>query len=84
MVIQSRMTPAQCRMARAALDWNASNLAASAGVGVATINRFERGGIVTTTQDTVSKLRTALETAGVVFVEPNGLGPGVRLRERGE
>ena len=33
---------------------------------------------------TLDKLRDALETAGVHFVDPNGLGPGVRLREPGE
>jgi len=53
-------------MARAALDWNALELAKSAGVGVATVNRFERGGVVTTGEN-VAKLRTALEAAGVVF-----------------
>ncbi len=68
-------------MARAALDWNASTLAASAGVGVATVNRFERGGVVSTTPDTVTKLRTALESAGVEFIAENGGGPGVRLRK---
>ncbi len=68
-------------MARAALDWNASNLAASAGVGVATVNRFERGGVVTTTLVTVSKLQRALEDAGVIFIAENGDGPGVRLRK---
>ena len=33
---------------------------------------------------TLEKIRDALEAAGVVFVDPNGLGPGVRLREPGE
>ncbi|MGY0782107.1 helix-turn-helix domain-containing protein [Azospirillum argentinense] len=81
------MTPAQCRMARAALEWNASQLAASAGVGVATVNRFERGGVVTT-EETVTKLRAALEGAGVEFI-PEGPyqgegGPGARVRTRGD
>nr|WP_040849912.1 helix-turn-helix transcriptional regulator [Nitrospirillum amazonense] len=67
-------------MARAALDWNASQLAASAGVGVATVNRFERGG-VETTPETLAKLRTALEAAGVEFIPENGGGAGVRLRK---
>ena len=68
-------------MARAALEWNASQLAAAAGVGVATVNRFERGGIVSTTEETVIKLRSALELAGVVFIPENGEGVGVRLRK---
>ena len=70
-------------MARAALEWNASQLAESAGVGVATVNRFERGGVVTT-EETVTKLRAALEGAGVEFI-PEGSyqgdgGAGARLR----
>ena len=31
---------------------------------------------------TVDRLRTALEQAGVEFIEENGGGPGVRLRKR--
>jgi hypothetical protein len=30
---------------------------------------------------TVAAIRTALEAAGVIFVEENGEGPGVRLRK---
>lgn len=67
-------------MARAALDWNASRLASAAGIGVATVNRFEKGS-VETAASTVAKLRTALESAGVIFIEQNGEGPGVRLRK---
>jgi len=33
---------------------------------------------------TLDKLRDALEAAGVVFVDSNGHGPGVRFREPGE
>jgi predicted transcriptional regulator len=73
------MTPTQCRMARAALDWSTTDLARAAEVGPATVNRFETG------QDarisTVEKLRTALEAAGVVFIAENGGGAGVRFRE---
>jgi hypothetical protein len=32
--------------------------------------------------ETGSKIRLALETAGVEFLDENGGGPGVRLRER--
>ncbi|WP_247896388.1 helix-turn-helix domain-containing protein [Azospirillum argentinense] len=72
-------------MARAALEWNASQLAAAAGVGVATVNRFERGGVVTT-EETVTKLRVALEEAGVEFIPAGPYqgdgGAGARLRTR--
>lgn len=66
-------------MARAALNWSTQELATKAGVGVNTVNRFEAG------QDarvsSVDKMRAALEAAGVIFVEENGEGPGVRLRK---
>jgi transcriptional regulator with XRE-family HTH domain len=73
------MTPTQCRMARAALNWSTTDLARAANVGPATVNRFETG------QDsrisTVEKLRAALEAAGVAFIAENGGGVGVRFRE---
>ena len=70
----------QCRMARAALGWSAQELATKAGVGLNTVNRFESDacrprGV------TLEALRGALESAGVIFVEENGEGPGVRLRK---
>lgn len=67
-------------MARAALNWSTADLAARAGVGVNTVNRFESG------QDarvsSVDKMQTVLTAAGVQFVD-NGTvstGPGVALR----
>ena len=77
---QPEMTGEQCRMARAALGWNAQKLATKAGVGHNTVNRCESGacrprGV------TLEALRGALEAAGVIFVEENGEGPGVRLRK---
>lgn len=75
------MTPAQLRMARSALKIGVRELAEMAGVTTATITRFEneRGGLNTVTEQ---KLETALTTAGVVFIDQNGGGPGVRLRDR--
>ena len=32
--------------------------------------------------DTAAKIVAALELAGVIFVEENGEGPGVRLRKK--
>ncbi|RCS25945.1 transcriptional regulator [Phyllobacterium salinisoli] len=66
-------------MARAALTWSTHDLAKAADVGANTVNRFETG------QDarvsSVQKMRQAMEAAGVIFVEENGEGPGVRLRK---
>jgi transcriptional regulator with XRE-family HTH domain len=36
------MTPAQCRAARALLNWSQDSLAAASGVSVSTIRNFER------------------------------------------
>lgn len=76
------MTPAQCRMARAALGLGVRDLAAVAQVGVATVSRFEAGGGAQVR--TVDAIRTAFEARGVTFVGPDemspGGGPGVRVR----
>lgn len=74
------MTPAQLRMARSALKIGVRDLAEMAGVTTATITRFEneRGGLNAVTEQ---KLETALIAAGVIFIDQNGDGPGVRLRK---
>ena len=71
------MTPTQCRMARAALEWRTTDLARAANVGANTVNRFETGRDARIS--TVEKLRSALEAAGVVFIAENGGGAGVRF-----
>jgi transcriptional regulator with XRE-family HTH domain len=73
----------QCKMARAALGWNAAALAKAANVGVATVNRFEAGA-ATPIPATLSAIRSALEAAGVEFIPENGGGAGVRLRKKGQ
>ena len=73
------MTPAQCRMARAALELGVRDLATLADVAPSTITRLERGeGLYPRTIDAI---RIALEAAGVEFIAENGCGPGVRLRK---
>ncbi|WP_288081784.1 helix-turn-helix transcriptional regulator [Shinella sp.] len=75
------MDSSQLRMARAGLKIGVRDLAVMAGVTTATITRFEneRGGLNAVTQ---SKLKAALEAAGIIFIDQNGNGPGVRLRDR--
>lgn len=70
-------------MASAALKIGIRDLAEMADVTTATITRFEneRGGLNTVAQ---AKLKAALEAAGVLFIDQNGNGPGVRLRDRQE
>jgi len=74
------MTPIQLRMARAAVGWGVRELAEKAGVTANTVTRIENGSDAR--QSTIDRLRQALEAAGVVFIDENGGGPGVRLRNR--
>ena len=75
------LTPTQCRMARAGLNWSNADLARAAGVGVNTVSRFEQGGDVR--QSSVLALKGALEQAGAVFLSEGEVSlagaPGVRL-----
>lgn len=69
-------------MARAALKLSATDLAGLAGVGYATVARFETAKSV---QDaSIAAMQAALEAAGVEFIPAGGAsgdgGPGVRLR----
>ena len=72
------MTPEQCRAARALLAISQDDLAASSGVAKATIAAYELGQRKPYAS-TMQKLIATLEASGVVFLEGNGDGPGVRL-----
>jgi transcriptional regulator with XRE-family HTH domain len=73
--------PAQCRAARALLDLNQDELAKAAGLGHATLKRFERG-VHMLINNNMAALIRALEEAGVEFIaRTKTKGPGVRLRE---
>jgi transcriptional regulator with XRE-family HTH domain len=55
-------------------------LAKEAGVTANTVTRIENG--ADAKQSTMDRLRQALESAGIEFIDENGGGPGVRLRKR--
>ena len=55
-------------------------LARAAGVGESTVIDFERQRREVADRS-VAAIRSALETAGVEFIEENGGGAGVRLRK---
>lgn len=67
-------------MARAALDWSLVDLAKASGVHRNTVSNFETGKFAGSA-DSLDAIRSALEAAGVVFIEENGGGAGVRLRK---
>ncbi len=68
-------------MARGALKLSVRGLADIANISHDTIVRFERGDDLK--QSTVDKIRSALEKAGVEFIDENGGGVGVRLKKPG-
>jgi DNA-binding XRE family transcriptional regulator len=77
------LSSAQIRAARALLRWSAADLARHSALGVNTIRRAEvaeEGTSLTLANDLA--IRRALEAAGVVFIDENGGGVGVRLRAR--
>jgi transcriptional regulator with XRE-family HTH domain len=72
----------QIKAARALLAWSQERLADAAGVSIPTIKRLEaQDGPLGGRNETGSKIRSALESAGVEFLDDNGGGPGVRLRK---
>jgi len=78
----SPLTSAQIRAARALIRWSAADLAKASSVGATTIRRAElTAGETSMTAPNNSAIRRALEDAGVEFIDANGGGPGVRLRE---
>src|SRR5262245_8929799 len=75
------LSSAQLRAARALLRWSAEDLARSTTVSLSTIRRAELAeGEPSMTIANNLALRSALEAAGVEFIDENGGGPGVRLR----
>jgi len=70
------ITPAQCRAARALLNWSQSDLAERAGVTLATVQNFELERH-SPYQRTLDRIVRTFADAGVEFT--NGDAPGVRL-----
>jgi len=76
------LTSAQIRAGRALLRWTADDLAREAALGRNTILRAEVADHQTSlTVANDLAVRRALEAAGVEFIDGNGGGPGVRLRD---
>ena len=69
----------QVRMGRAAVGWGVRELAEKANVTPNTVSRIENGGDALAS--TLDRIRAALEGAGVIFIDEDEEGPGVRLRK---
>lgn len=73
------ITGAQCRAARALVEWTREKLANNSNVDALVIERFERK-IDLPGDDVRNALQTVLENAGALFIDENGGGVGVRLK----
>jgi transcriptional regulator with XRE-family HTH domain len=79
------ITSEQVRAARALLRWEQKALAEASSVSLPSIKRLEaQKGLLGAQPRTIAAIRAALEAAGIIFIDQNGNGPGVRLRERQE
>ena len=75
----------QIRGARAILRLSQADLAEAASVSLETIKRLEAmQGELKVRLDTLTRIKDALERAGVEFIPENGGGAGVRLAKRGK
>jgi transcriptional regulator with XRE-family HTH domain len=74
------MLPIQCKLARTALGWGVRDLARKADKSPTTVAKLERGKDMRA--ETIAEIRRTFEKAGVVFIDANGGGPGVRLKRK--
>ncbi len=75
------ITTEQIRGARAMLRWSAKQLSERSGVSLPTVQRMEgERGPLRSSAGNVLKVQRALEDAGVIFIDADEEGPGVRLR----
>src|SRR5260370_22049724 len=74
------VTPAQCRGARAMLEWSRVKLAEEAGLAERTVIDFERGARAPHANN-LAAIQRALEAARVEFIAENGCRPGGRMKK---
>jgi transcriptional regulator with XRE-family HTH domain len=75
--------PGQIKAARGLLNLSQRELAKIAAVHVATIRRVEAAAEIRGAAETLWKIQTALETAGIEFIPADEMkGSGVRRRSR--
>ena len=69
----------QCKAARALIGWSRRELAEASQVAERTLIDFERRAR-SPQRRTLYDIRRALEDAGVIFIDADEEGPGVRLK----
>jgi transcriptional regulator with XRE-family HTH domain len=76
------VTIEQLRAARGLLGWSQSELAARARLSLPTVKRLEGGFGPRVSDEARKKLQSAIEAAGIEFINENGGGAGVRFRAK--
>ena len=76
------ISAAQLRAGRHLLGMSQAEIAQATGLSLPTVKRAESDRDVSVSAEAVAAIRAALEAAGVLFIDQNGHGPGVRLRDR--
>ena len=79
--IVRRVDSGTVQSCRGSVGWSQQVLAKQARVGIVTVHQLEAG-LSHPRNATLEVIRHAFEAAGVQFIDENGGGPGVRLRER--
>jgi transcriptional regulator with XRE-family HTH domain len=74
------ISAAQVKAARELLGWSQIKLMLASGIDGGAIRRFETGKRFPPRSVGIA-LSRALKSAGVIFIEENGEGPGVRLKK---
>ena len=75
------LVAAQIRAARALIRWSAQKLADESGVSWTTIQRMESAADVPSAMArNLKSIQDTLEDVGVIFIDADDEGPGVRLK----
>ncbi|MCJ2136387.1 helix-turn-helix transcriptional regulator [Methylobacterium sp. J-026] len=72
------ISSAQCRAARALLNWTQDDLSKATGLSSVTIRAFEKGGEMR--ESNRNLLRLSFEKAGLILIDADREGAGVRFR----
>ncbi|MCZ8171142.1 MAG: helix-turn-helix transcriptional regulator, partial [Brevundimonas sp.] len=74
------ITAEQIRAARASIGWSAEELSKAAGIARRTVVSIESSsGIPAAHTQTLAKIQTALEAAGIEFIGTPDDAPGIRI-----
>jgi transcriptional regulator with XRE-family HTH domain len=68
-----KMTPRQCKAARALLGWDQTKLAEAIGNSINVVSMFERGMFDRVASRTMDRMQEALEEEGISFIHKVGV-----------